>query len=92
MPWEDPIHRYTKMIYMIERVSMKLGSDVEDGQWINEKVQDMFFDVGVVTMQDFLCNVLVINTKLQEAGHPQLPLKTLNMMMKEVSDMWEHGP
>lgn len=84
----DGTERFTPLIGMLELVAMKKKMERDEcARWV-EEVRFNFADVGVVTINDFLCAVLTINSKLQTAGHPALELTTLSMMMKEISDLW----
>jgi hypothetical protein len=44
-------------------------------------------DVGVVTVKDFVVAVLVLNQRLERAGHWWLHEPTLQAMLKEAVDM-----
>jgi hypothetical protein len=58
--------------------------------WV-EAVRDKFAEVGVVTLRDFIVNVLVINKRLHAAEYSVLHRTTLNMMLSEVAEMM-YGP
>jgi hypothetical protein len=75
------------MVGMLEMVAFKKKMvDAAGDAWV-EAVRSKFADIGVVTLRDFVRDILVINRRLHNAGHIMLHQTTLNLMLKEVSDM-----
>jgi hypothetical protein len=75
------------LVGMLEMVAFKknmVGPMLE--AWV-EAVRSKFADVGVLSLRDFVQDVLGINRKLHDAGHSVLHRTTLNMMLREVCDM-----
>ena len=78
---------FQPMVGMLEMVAFKKKMlDAAGDAWV-EAVRSKFADIGVVTLHDFIRNVLMINRQLHNAGHNMLHQTTLNLMLKEVSDM-----
>ena len=75
------------MVGMLEMVAFKkemIGPT--GGAWV-EVIRSKLADVGVLSLRDFVCDVLRINRKLRNAGHSVLHQTTLNMMLREVFEM-----
>ena len=79
------------MVLMLQSVAAKRGKVGKVAETWVEEVRAKFEDVGVVTIRDFVCYALVLQTRLNLAGHRMLHHSTHNMMLREVSDMF-FGP
>ncbi len=78
---------FQPMVGMLEMVAFKkkmLGA--EGDAWV-EAVRSKFENIGVVTLRDFVRDVLAINRRLHNAGNSMLHQTTLSMMLREVCDM-----
>jgi hypothetical protein len=78
---------FQPMVGMLEMVAFKkkmLGA--EGDAWV-EAVRSKFENIGVVTLRDFVRDVLVINRRLHNAGNSMLHQTTVSMMLREVCDM-----
>ena len=54
--------------------------------WV-DAVRSKFADIGVLSLRDFVRDVLVINRRLRTAGHSALHQTTLNILLGETCEM-----
>ena len=78
---------FQPMVGMLEMVAFKKKMIGPDGDAWVEAVQTKLADIGVVSLRDFVRQVLDVNRKLHNAGHRKIHRTTLNMMLKEVCEM-----
>jgi hypothetical protein len=78
---------FQPMIGMLEMVAFKkMMTGPAADAWV-EAVRSKFADIGVLSLRDFVRNILKINRMLRDADHVVMHQTTLNMMLREVCDM-----
>ena len=76
------------LVLMLQMVAMKKGKDGKVAATWVEEVRAKFEDVGVSNIREFIHYALVLQRRLAYAGHRMLHQTTLNMMLREVSNMY----
>jgi hypothetical protein len=72
---------------VLDVVAQKRGMKRSDNNAWVEAVRAKLADVGVVTLRQFVMNVLVLNQKLRARHHRELHETTLNQVLAEVCEM-----
>ena len=76
------------MVLILWGVAAKRGKVGEVAETWVEEVRAKFEDVGVDTIRDFVRYALVLQRRLNYAGHHMIHHSTHNMMLREVSEMF----
>jgi hypothetical protein len=75
------------LVVVLDVVAQKRRmSRAANDAWV-ETVRAKLEDVGVVTVWDFLLNVVMLNKKLKDRSHRELHVTMLKMMLAEVVEV-----